>query len=135
MELAGVTEHVVNLGSVKAPGVETILAEEIDFVILSAAIEGHVSVRETLNAAGVTTAYFEVEHFEDYRDMMQIFTAITGGKICTGKMWPGWKRGFRNRLPVPGVRGSLSPRRGQKARRCCFCAPFPRACGQKAAAA
>lgn len=78
MELAGVTEHVVNLGSVKAPGVETILAEEIDFVILSAAIEGHVSVRETLNAAGVTTAYFEVEHFEDYRDMMQIFTAITG---------------------------------------------------------
>ncbi len=73
-----ITEDMINLGSVKTPSVEIMLAEEIDFVILSSAISEHVELRDTLEAAGITTAYFEVEHFEDYKNMMTILTAITG---------------------------------------------------------
>lgn len=69
---------LVSLGSVKTPSVEKMIEAEVDFVLLSAAIEGHARIRETLEAAGITAAYFEVEHFEDYREMMKILTAITG---------------------------------------------------------
>lgn len=69
---------LVNLGSVKAPNVEEMIAADVDFVILSAAIEGHAMLKDTLESAGITAAYFEVEHFEDYKEMMKIFTSITG---------------------------------------------------------
>ncbi len=72
--------EVVSVGSVKHPSVETMLAEEVDFVVLSASIAGHVDMEQTLENAGVTTAYFEVETFDDYDEMMQIFTDITGRK-------------------------------------------------------
>lgn len=70
----------VSLGTLKTPGVETMIAEEIDFVILSGAIAEHVRLRETLENAGITTAYFIVETFEDYAAMMKILTGITGRK-------------------------------------------------------
>lgn len=77
-EVIEMTADVVNLGEVKHPSVETMIAADIDFVILSSAIATHVELRDTLETAGITTAYFEVETFADYKDMMQIFTEITG---------------------------------------------------------
>ena len=77
-EVIEVTEAIVDLGEVKHPSVETMLAADIDFVILSSAIATHVELRDTLETAGIATAYFEVETFADYKEMMQIFTAITG---------------------------------------------------------
>ncbi len=73
-----ITEDMVNLGDLKKPGIETMIAEEIDFVILSSIIAEHVALRDKLEAAGITTAYFEVESFGDYADMMSILTEITG---------------------------------------------------------
>jgi iron complex transport system substrate-binding protein len=75
-----VTKEMVNLGDLKSPSVEMMIAEEIDFVILSAVIAEHVGLRDQLEAAGITTAYFEVETFEDYAAMMDILTDITGKK-------------------------------------------------------
>lgn len=79
-EILAASSEIVSVGSVKHPSVETMLAEEIDFVVLSSAIAGHVDIQTTLENAGVTVAYFEVETFDDYDNMMQIFTDITGRK-------------------------------------------------------
>ncbi|WRS26334.1 ABC transporter substrate-binding protein [Oscillospiraceae bacterium MB08-C2-2] len=72
------TAEVIDLGTMKAPSVETMLAQGIDFVILSAKLEEHVALREQLEQAGIPSAYFAVEVFEDYLDMLKICTQITG---------------------------------------------------------
>ena len=75
LELAG---EVVNLGSLKDPDVEQMILNGIDLVILNANLSGHVELRDTLEAVGMTTAYFEVETFEDYLEMLSVCTEITG---------------------------------------------------------
>ncbi len=75
-----VMEEIVNLGTMKNPSIELMITNNIEFVILSATIAEHVSIRDTLNRAGITTAYFEVETFDDYSVMMKIMTDITGRK-------------------------------------------------------
>lgn len=77
-EGAVLSEDMVNLGLLKNPGVEALLAADIDFAVLTANIPGHVKLRDTLEAAGIVTAYFQVESFEEYAEMMRIFTDITG---------------------------------------------------------
>ena len=71
---------MVDLGALKSPSIETIIAEDIDFAILSATISEHVELRDTLERAGIQTAYFNVENFDDYSEMMKILTDITGRK-------------------------------------------------------
>ncbi len=75
-----VDDDTVMLGDLKNPSIETLIAEDVDFIILSSTIEEHVNLRDTLEKAGITAAYFEVETFEDYADMMGIMTDITGRK-------------------------------------------------------
>lgn len=89
-ELAAVTEDayqeegleipgdVVSLGALKSPNTEALIGTGAGFVILSANIEGHVALRDTLEKAGITTAYFDVETFEDYLGMLKVCTDITG---------------------------------------------------------
>ena len=79
-DIITVTEEMINLGDLKSPSVEMMIAGEIDFVILSGVIAEHVGLRDQLEEAGITTAYFEVETFEDYAAMMNILTDITGRK-------------------------------------------------------
>jgi iron complex transport system substrate-binding protein len=73
-------EEVVSLGKLNNPNIETMIAENIDFAILSSGIAEQVGLRDTLEAAGIKTAYFKVETFEDYAAMMKILTDITGNK-------------------------------------------------------
>lgn len=89
-ELAGTSEDakeildahpdMVNLGALKTPSAETLMAEGMELVILSSAIPGHVKLYDTLEKAGIVTAYFDIETFEDYKAMMGIFTDSTGNK-------------------------------------------------------
>ncbi len=74
------SEDVVNLGLLKSPNLELIIANQVDFVLLSATIAEHVELKDMLHEAGITTAYFDVETFEDYLRMMDILTDITGRK-------------------------------------------------------
>lgn len=88
--LAGVTEDVVSergmevpeetkiIGTVKNPNMEEILNLSPDFIILSTDIEAHVKLADTLNNAGIPHAYFQVEYFDDYLDMLKVCTDITG---------------------------------------------------------
>lgn len=72
--------EVENIGTVKQPNLEKIMALNPDFVILSADIATHVSAAETLKKAGIPCALFKVEYFQDYLDMLNILTDITGRK-------------------------------------------------------
>lgn len=71
-------ENVVNIGSIKTPSIEAILKNKIDFVLLSSKIEEHVKLRDQLEKLSIPCAYFEVEVFSDYLNMLKICTDITG---------------------------------------------------------
>lgn len=69
---------VALVGNVKTPSLEEVLALEPDFVILSADIEGHVALDESLTDVGVPHAYFRVDNFEDYCTLLRQFCQMTG---------------------------------------------------------
>lgn len=91
-KLAGVTDDVISerkmdvsesikiVGTIKDPNLELILSLEPDFVLLSPDIESHIKISETLKKAQLPHAYFKVEQFEDYLNMLDICTDITGSK-------------------------------------------------------
>jgi iron complex transport system substrate-binding protein len=90
--LVGVTNDVISergmdlpsetniIGTIKEPNAEEIIALSPDFVILSPDIESHVKIAELLKQSNIPYAFFKVEHFEDYLNMLNICTDITGNK-------------------------------------------------------
>ena len=64
--------EVVNIGGAHSPSLELLLAAEPDFVIASASTASNVQMGETLEAAGITVAYFDVECFDDYLQMLEL---------------------------------------------------------------
>lgn len=77
-ELIAVTDDMRVVGSLKNPSMELLIEEDIEFAILSAALAEHVNLMNNLEAVGITTAYFDVETFDDYANMMRILTDMTG---------------------------------------------------------
>ena len=72
--------EAVNIGGAHSPNLELIFSANPDFVIASASTSSNVEMKETLEAAGITVAYFDVDDFEDYLAMLNICTDITGRK-------------------------------------------------------
>ena len=70
-------EDIKTIGTVKAPNIEEILALTPDFVILSADLDQNLNIAEILKNAGIVTAFFKVEYFSDYLNMLKICTDIT----------------------------------------------------------
>ncbi|MBQ8827590.1 MAG: hypothetical protein IJZ90_00415 [Clostridia bacterium] len=70
-------EDVKNYGDEKNPSVENMIADGVDFVILSGGTANHLKLEEVLESAGITTAYFYVENFEDYLSVLKICTERT----------------------------------------------------------
>lgn len=68
----------VNLGHTKSPSLEALFAAEPDFVIASSNTDSNLQMRETLEAAGIPVAYFDVSDFDDYLRMLKICTDLTG---------------------------------------------------------
>ena len=73
-------ENAVSLGGAHSPSVETLLAAAPDFVLASASTAADVELMGTLEAAGIPTAYFDVDDFADYLRMLKICTDLTGRK-------------------------------------------------------
>lgn len=71
-------EDVIDLGALKEPSLETILAADLDFLILMPNLNNHLAMAETLDKAGINYAYFDVEDFDDYLELLKLFTDITG---------------------------------------------------------
>ena len=70
----------VNIGGAHSPNLELIFSVNPDFVIASASTSSNVEMRETLEAAGIAVAYFDVDNFSDYLAMLDICTDITERK-------------------------------------------------------
>ena len=68
----------VNLGSLKTLSLEGLFAADPDFVIAGTRSHKDAAWLETLDAAGITAAYFDVLSFDDYLEMLKICTDITG---------------------------------------------------------
>lgn len=70
-------EGVIDLGSFKTPSVETMVQTNVDFVLLSASIPEHIALDVQLEELEITHAYFDVETFSDYLDMLRILCNVT----------------------------------------------------------
>ena len=73
-------DDAVNIGGAHSPSLELLLSADPDFVLASSSTASNVEMRETLEAAGIPVAYFDVDNFGDYLDMLDICTEITGRK-------------------------------------------------------
>ena len=71
-------EDAINLGMTKELSLEKLFEANPDFVLASSNTKGNVEWMETLEAAGINVAYFEVNNFEDYLNVLKICTDITG---------------------------------------------------------
>ncbi|MEE0057212.1 MAG: ABC transporter substrate-binding protein [[Bacteroides] pectinophilus] len=76
----GLPDDAVKLGAILEPNTELLIASRPDFVIASSNTEPDVAMRETLENAGITVAYFDINNFDDYLNMLNICTDITGRK-------------------------------------------------------
>ena len=74
----GLGEEVVNLGGVKEPNLELLLAAQPDLVLASCNTAADVELLETFERAGIPAAYFDVQCFDDYLEMLDICTRLTG---------------------------------------------------------
>ena len=71
---------VVNIGSHVEPDIEKIIALKPDLVIASANTDADVKMEKLLTDSGITVAYFSVSNFNEYMNMLEICTDITGRK-------------------------------------------------------
>ena len=74
----GLDESVVDLGGVKEPNLELLFSAQPDFVIASSNTAADVELLDIFEQAGRTVAYFDIQHFNDYLNMLDVCTRITG---------------------------------------------------------
>ena len=73
-------EEVVDLGPAKDLNMEQLAACEPDLVLASCGTERNVELETALDEMGINAAYFNVDNFDDYLRVLNIFTDITGQK-------------------------------------------------------
>ena len=70
----------INIGGAHSPSLELLLSSDPDFVIASSSTASNVEMKDTLEALGITVAYFDVDNFDAYLKMLDICTDITERK-------------------------------------------------------
>lgn len=78
-------DDTVNIGAMKNPNLETLLALGTEIAILSADIEGHIAIHDKLENMGIKTVYHSIETFEDYLKVLEFYTELTGRGDCYEK--------------------------------------------------
>ncbi len=71
-------KDAVNIGGAHSPSLELLISASPDFVLASASTASNVEMKDSLEAMGITVAYFDVDNFDDYLKMLKICTDITG---------------------------------------------------------
>lgn len=89
-KLVGVTKDAIEehgldtgdakiIGTVKNINLESLVALDPDYIILSADLSAHLSLQESLDAMGLSYGYFRMDDFSDYKALMGQFCALNGG--------------------------------------------------------
>lgn len=78
----GLDETVSDLGAIKTPNLEVLLAARPDFVLGSCNTQADLELQPILEQANIPVAYFDIQHFEDYLRMLEICTILTGEIEC-----------------------------------------------------
>ena len=71
-------DEVANLGSLIEPNLEELIAAQPDLVIASSNTTSNVELLPSLEDLGVPVIYFGVNSFNDYLEMLDVCTQITG---------------------------------------------------------
>ena len=74
----GLDDSVQNLGAVKEPNLELLLASEPDLILASCNTASNLELLETWEQAGIPVACFDIQTFSDYLNMLEICTRLTG---------------------------------------------------------
>lgn len=74
----GLSETVANLGGVKEIDLERLAAAKPDLVLASCNTAAQIEWLDTMEALGLTVAYFKVTNFEEYLRMLELCTQLTG---------------------------------------------------------
>ena len=74
----GLSDAVADLGAVKEPNLEVLLAAQPDFILASCNTAANLELQGTFEQAGIPVAYFDVQHLDDYLNMLKICTDLTG---------------------------------------------------------
>lgn len=77
LELA---EDCVNLGNTKELSLELLLSAQPDFILASSNTRQNLEWKDTLEATGIPTAYFDVADFDGYLWLLELCTGLTGRK-------------------------------------------------------
>lgn len=87
--LIGVTQDAINehgldvgdaqiIGTVKHIDLEKVVSLAPDYLILSADLTAHLSLKDSLDAIGIPYGYFRVDVFDDYKALMTQFCGVNG---------------------------------------------------------
>ena len=71
-------ESVTDLGSYMKISAEALFGLEADLIIASSNTKSQMELKDTLESAGLSVLYFDVNGFEDYLRMLKTCTEITG---------------------------------------------------------
>lgn len=71
-------EDVANLGSLLEPSLEELIAAQPELVIASSNTTSNVELLASLEELGIPTIYFDVNSFDDYLEMLDVCTQLTG---------------------------------------------------------
>ena len=74
----GLSDAVADLGAVKEPNLEVLLPARPDFILASCNTAANLELQGTFEQAGIPVAYFDVQHLDDYLNMLKICTDLTG---------------------------------------------------------
>lgn len=70
-------ENTKDIGEIKKPNTELLIASNPDLVIASAKNDAQKDTKTLLDSAEIPAAYFDVSSFEDYLRVLKIFSELT----------------------------------------------------------
>ena len=74
----GLSDSVADLGAIKEPSMETLIASRPDLVIASSNLSPDLKMEQPLTDAGIPVAYFDGSTFDSYLNLLKICTDLTG---------------------------------------------------------
>lgn len=71
-------DGAVRLGGAHSPGLERLLSANPDLVLASASTASNIEMKDVLETMNITVVYFDIDHFNDYLEMLAFCTTLTG---------------------------------------------------------